>query len=742
MSRVIIVSNRLPVTLKVSRKGAELVPSAGGLATALRAWHHESGGPWVGWTGHAGALDGDMFSAARETMAAEGMVPVTLTSADVAGYYQEFSNGVIWPLFHYLLDRLPEADGGWRAYQRVNEKFADTIAACYRPGDIVWIHDYHLMLVPSLLRQRIPDARIGFFLHIPFPASEVFRILPRRSEILEGMLGADLIGLHTWGYVRHFTTAALHVLGVEPNVDRLRYNGREVMLKALPIGIDGATFAALAATEEVKAEAAAIRRESNGRRILLGVDRLDYTKGLPQRFMAIERLLARAEWRDRLRLIQVAVPTRDDIASYRGFKRSIEQVVGRINSEYGSIGALPVHYLHASVSVKRLVALYLAADVMVVTPLRDGLNLVAKEFVASRIDDDGVLVLSEFAGASAELGEALVVNPYDVLGVAQAIERALTMTPESRAVRMHAMRTHVLANTVDRWADEFIRALDSASGTSSRPSPALTPRQLYRQLEPLQRARPLVLLLDYDGTLQPIAQAPTLARPDSAVLHLLRRLGERPHTLVHVISGRPRDVLERWLGHLPVALWAEHGFWYRPRGEVDWIATAPLQNGWHDKVEAIVRRFTTATPGSVMEIKSASLAWHYRMADPEFGLRQAHELRMLLGDALSNQPLEVRDGKKVLEVRLTGAHKGLPIEQILAAAGPSASIIAVGDDDTDEDMFTSLPPGAAGVHVGHGPSRATYRLPDPAAVREWLRLVAAEREVAATVLAEASAAQR
>lgn len=724
-SRVIIVSNRLPVTLKSAGGQIEIVPSSGGLATALRGWHQKIGGPWVGWTGHTGSLDGEHFSAARDALAADGLVPIELSSADVSGYYADFSNGVLWPLCHYLLDRVPVAEHDWRTYQAVNARFADAVAGCYRPGDIVWVHDYHLMLVPRLLRARIPDARIGFFLHVPFPSSEVFRILPWRAELLDGMLGADQIALHTYGYLRHLTMAVLHILGVEPNVDRLRYKGREVRLKALPIGIDGARFAALAATPEVRVEADAIRHESRGRRILLGVDRLDYTKGLPRRLLAFERLLARPEWRDRVRLIQVAVPTRSGVESYRGFKRSVEALVGRINGEYGSIEALPVHYLHGTVPFSRLVALYLAADVMVVTPVRDGLNLVAKEFVASRVDDDGVLVLSELAGAATELGEALVVNPYDVDGMADTLDQALTMPPAHRAARMRALRVRVLANSVDRWAEEFSTALASTPVTAFCGEDTISPRALHEQCASRVGLGPLVLVLDYDGTLQPIAPTPDLAQPDEALLELLRRLADRAGTCVHVISGRPRDVLERWLGDLPIDLWAEHGFWHRPLGRVDWIAAAPLPEGWREKVQPIVAHFTAATPGSSVEVKSASLAWHYRLADPEFGARQAHELRMLLGDALSNQPLEVREGKKVLEIRLRGVHKGMPIAQIVVTAGPSALVIAVGDDATDEDMFAALPASGAGVHVGDEPSRAAYRLASPSSVREWLELVVA-----------------
>jgi trehalose 6-phosphate synthase/phosphatase len=254
---------------------------------------------------------------------------------------------------------------------------------------------------------------------------------------------------------------------------------------------------------------------------------------------------------------------------------------------------------------------------------------------------------------------------------------------------------------------------------------AVTPNELRERLTPLLNGSPRVLLLDYDGTLQPIAAIPDLARPDADLLHLLQRLGTRPDTIVHVISGRPRDVLDRWLGQFPFALWAEHGFWHRPAGTVEWVATAPLRAGWRDKVEPIVARFTDATPGSSTEFKSASLSWHYRLADPEFGRQQAQELRKQLVTALRHEPLEAREGKKVIEVRSRSAHKGLPIRLILEESGPSAVLIAVGDDTTDEDMFAAIPANGASVHVGNEPTLANYRLADPEAVRQWLNLIIA-----------------
>jgi len=421
-----------------------------------------------------------------------------------------------------------------------------------------------------VLRAALPEARIGCFLHIPFPSSEVFRILPWRREILAGLLGADLLGFHTFAYMRHFVASLLHVEGVEVDIDRLVVGDREVRLGAFPMGVDAEGLDALARDP--------------------GVD------------------------------------------SYQRFRRQVEEGVGHINGAYGTLRSTPVHYLHRSVSRERLVALYCAADVMLVTPLRDGMNLVAKEFVASRVNDDDVLLLSEFAGASAELDGAVVVNPYDVDAVAESLHRALSKAAPERRTRMQGLRRRVQEHDVHAWARGFIDALERARPFARRPLP-VSDAELHAVLVEARRTAPVRLLLDYDGTLVPFAQSPELAAPDEDVIALLRALAARPDVAVDIVSGRPPDTLDAWFGDLAISLWAEHGFWHRPLAERRWEAAAPSSQDWIARVRPILTQFTTSTPGSRIEEKTASIAWHYRGAPREFGARQAHELRMLL-DAL------------------------------------------------------------------------------------------------------------
>jgi trehalose 6-phosphate synthase/phosphatase len=720
MARLLIVSNRLPVTVRTDELGLSLERSAGGVATGLCGPHESGDGLWIGWPGDVASLDAARREELDRRLAGLRLVPVHLSREEVERYYEGFSNGILWPLFHYLSSQLPLAIENWDAYEAANERFAEVVAERHRPGDLVWVHDYQLMLVPELLRRRVPGARIGFFLHIPFPASEVFRTLPHRERLLRGLLGADLIGFHTASYMRHFESSLLRLLGVSTELNRVQVDGREVHLGVFPLGIDAQAFAAMAADASMDAEVRTLRGEANAK-LLLGVDRLDYTKGIPRRLLAFERLLERhPELCGHLRLLQIAVPSREGVKAYQDFRDETDALIGRIHGAFATPHWVPIHYLHHGVSPRELVALYRAADVMLVTPLRDGMNLVAKEFVASRTDEDGVLVLSEFAGAASEMAEAIHVNPFDIDGTADAYHRALTMPPAQRRARMRSLRKRVAMNDVQRWTRRFLAALEEVpvQSASAAPSP---PSAIASVVERLRKAQHALLLLDYDGTLVPFAPTPELAAPDPALLELLGALARRPGAEVHVISGRSRETLEAWLGEAPVGLHAEHGYWSRERGATEWIGHEQPGLEWRGAVLDIFEDFATRTPGSLIEEKTASLAWHYRSADPEFGEVQARELLVHLREILSNVPVEVVPGSKVIEARPHGVHKGCIVQRLLVSAQPGAAILALGDDRTDEDLFAALPEDAFAVHVGPGASRAPLRLAGVAEARRLLR---------------------
>ena len=728
MPRLLIVANRLPVTVKATETGVEVQKSSGGLATGLLRPHEQSGGLWIGWTGAPEQLTAQQQSELDQQLADMRLVAVPLSAEQVTRYYEGFSNGVLWPLFHYLLDQVPLHVRDWEPYVQVNEHFAEIVAQRYQPGDLIWVHDYQLLLLPGLLRQRLPEAKIGFFLHIPFPSEELFRTLPERDRLLRGLLGADLVGFHTPAYLRHFAASLTQILGLNVDIDRVQLADREVRLGVFPMGIDAATFIGLANDAGVQEEARALRGDGSVR-LMVGVDRLDYTKGIPRRLLAYEKMLQNhPDLREKVRLIQVAVPSRTGVEAYQEFRSVVDELVGRINGDFGTPRWVPVHYIFRGLSAPELVALYCAADVMLVTPLRDGMNLVAKEFAASRVDGDGVLVLSEFAGASWELPEAIQVNPYDVDGTAESCYRALMMGAEERRNRLGPLRARVEAYDVHRWAATFLEQLETVTRpapASPRPAGSLAARQALQAR--LQDSEDLLVLLDYDGTLVPYTPTPELARPDSGLLELLRELAARPRTETHVVSGRAREAMEHWLGTLPIALHAEHGFWSRGPEGGGWAATGEIGGGWREPALAILRDITARTPGSLIEVKAVALAWHYRMADQDSGPRRANELRLHLTQLLSNQPVEILAGHKVIEIRPYGIHKGRIVPPLSPERAAVTTILAIGDDRTDEDLFAAVPPDAITIRVGPGATRARFRLDGVPSVRALLQsLVEAE----------------
>ncbi len=729
---LILVANRLPVSVDLSGGQVTIRPSGGGLATGMRGLAKAEQTSWVGWPGATPESD-DQRSELEAQLGEHSATPVYLSAQEAERFYEGMSNSVIWPLFHYLVDRMPLFVQDFAEYRAVNERFADAVCAQAGEDDTIWIHDYHLLLLPGILRQRLPHARIGFFLHIPFPSSEIFRLLPHREDLLRGLLGANLIGFHTYSYARHFADALLGNLGIEPELDRVDVDGRNVSIGVFPMGIDVATFERLANAPELPARVAELRRAQGVEHLLLGVDRLDYTKGIPRKLLAMERLLERSpQYRGKVRLLQIAVPSRENVAEYKSLRSEVEGLVGRINGSSGSLHDAPIHYLYQPVHQDDLAASYRAADIMVVTPLRDGMNLVAKEYVASRTDGDGVLVLSELAGAASELGEALTVNPYDVESMARILDRALCMPEAERRERMTALRDKVHARPVELWASSFVAALE----TGER---APEPRDLrhndaeLESLADILAAQPeVVLTLDYDGTLVPIARNPDLAVPDSALAELLGMLASLRGVRVCVVSGRAQSSLAAWLGKLPIDLVAEHGVWSKRAGVAAWKCHIdPSTLGWLGDARGILQTYVERAPGAFLEEKTAGLAWHYPNVDPYLGVHLARELRLHLVRHFAQLPVAILAGRKVLELRPQGLDKGAAVRDSLVLFAGNPAVAAAGDDRTDEDLFAALPEGALSLCAGTLATRAGYRVSGPEQIRRFLRRFAEARAQAA-----------
>ena len=722
-SKLLIVSNRLPVTIRQDDDGEIAIDrSAGGLATALARAHTEEDSVWIGWPG-------DCFddSATQEHITAllheqYRCLPVFLSQEDIDGFYYGFSNRALWPLFHYFESYFVYDEEAWESYVKVNRLFCDAIVEHARGDELIWVHDYQLFLLPGMLRQHLPEARIGFFLHIPFPSSELFRILPCREALLRGLLGADLIGFQTFNYMQNFLWSVYRVLGIDAETGFLPFGGRQIAFGVHPIGIDPQQFLTAIHTDPDTQEELARLNESIGeRKLLLGMDRLDYSKGIPARLRAYRRLLAaHPEWHERVTLLQVAVPSREQVPAYQELKRQVDELVGEINGVYATTAWTPVQYVHRNLPFPQICALLRRADVALVTPLRDGMNLVAKEYVACQEDQPGALIIAEFAGASSEMGEAFFVNPYDEEGMAARIYEVLSQPDAVLSERMTTLHKRVCTHTVDVWADKFLGALTGIP--QSRHSRTLTRQEYCSMLAAYRQAHRRVFLLDYDGTLSPLVGLRHHAAPDPEVVELLHDLQGDTRNVVAVISSRDRDILEQWLGKCGCFLAAEHGAWFFDPATRAWQGQMEeLSDDWKSAVRPLLEHVVEQTPGSVLEEKQYSLAWHYRLADPEFALWQARELSSQLQGMLAGSELQVQSGHKVVEVKWAKVHKGLAASHVLEQASAADFILAIGDDHTDEDLFAAVPDDQWTVKVGMGVSSARFALFSPAEVIQLLR---------------------
>ena len=719
-----MLSNRLPFEARRRAGRLTLTRSPGGLVSALDPVLEQTGGSWIGWAGisdeelrKAGGLPRPKARGIRYTA-------VQLSQREVAQHYGQFSNRTLWPVFHYFLEHASYEAPSWAAYDRVNERFA-RVAVERAPDDaLFWIHDYQLLRTPFHLRRLRPAAAIAFFLHIPFPAADVFRVVPWSRLLVRGMLGADYIGFHTATYAAHFLTAAERLLGCE--VDRpkglIQHEGRTVATGAHPVGIDAA------AMEQLARAAGTGGRPTAGERGVLGVDRLDYTKGIQQRLQAVERFFElHPEHRGRVVFTQVAVPSRERVPEYGRLKREIDENVGRINGRFAGPDWAPIRYLSRSLDQATLAGLYARAEVALVTPLRDGMNLVAKEFVAAQVGAPGVLVLSELAGAAEELQEAIHVNPFDVEGMAAAIDSALRMPTEERRARMAALRDRVRVGDAKSWADRFLADAEVAArrGKASAPTPV---EQLTRRLEPwlAQRDRTAVLL-DFDGTLTPIVEHPDRARLSRAAERALRTVAGARHLEVALVSGRALEDLRGRVPDVGLTLVGNHGLELEGPG-IRW--QHPEAAAWEAGLEAAARAMEGLdAPGAWVERKGLTLSWHVRQVEAG---RHAELLKK--GEGLVRaQGLRSVVGKQVLEARPpVDWHKGRAVLYLLThrygEEWPTrVRALYLGDDTTDEDAFLSLRGIGRSIRIG-GPdpsSAADHGLPDTEAVHRLLHWLAA-----------------
>ena len=784
--RVLVVANRLPIRARRDARTARWTfdTAPGGLATALRGIATDVQFVWVGWLG-ADVPPAEQPRVAERLMREHGCYPVFLDAQLVDRYYNGFCNDVLWPLFHYV--PLPAYQAGaekkfdallWEAYKEANARFADAVLEVWSAGlpnetdstgqvpDYVWVHDYHLMRLPLELRRRDPRVSVAWFLHTPFPSSEIYRILPYRRELLEGLLHADLVGFHTYDYARHFLSSCSRVLDVSTTTPKgIEFGGRFCSIGVFPIGIDPLLIRNKLRSRAVRRRTAELGATFKGRKVLIGVDRLDYIKGMPHKLLAFELFLARnPSWVGKVTLIQVGVPTRTEVVEYQALAKHVNELVGRINGVYGTLEYSPIHYINQSIPQDELIAIYHLADACLITSVRDGMNLVSHEYVAAQeaFDEDdtevdepfvkegpGALVLSEFAGSAQSLSGAIRVNPWNTDELARAIHDALTLTRVERELRWAKLHRYVSSNTASYWAKSFI---DEFRDVCEHPPllPKLPKLPAGKILQTYSRASRRLIVTDYDGTLTQVQSLPRLATPAPVVTQLLATLARDPRNTVYVVSGRERRFMEKWLGRLKGGLAAEFGFCHRAPGSDEWTSLGrDLDTSWKDVVRPIMTYFSERTPGTYIESKESSLAWHYRDADPHFGAWQAKDMQIHMEDVMSTLPLEIIQGNKLVEVRHVGVNKSLVLEEVLRQ-GPRNGyeeqvavdednmedfdfVLCVGDDRSDEDMYQLLKswharkgeanetPDLYNVRIGPGATSAEFCLESVVELRKILR---------------------
>ena len=699
-SRLVIVSHQLPLSLRKSDGRWITEANSSGLANAMKPVLQKYPGIWIGGPGDIPQNHDEHRQAAlRQWAGSHHCIAVDLPAEIAAAIHQGYANQALWPVFHYYPSQLRFDARDWDTYVEANRIFCRRVVKEYQPGDRIWINDHHLVLLPQMLREALPDAAVGFFLHIPFPSPEVFPVLPRREEVLQGLLGADLLAFQTHGDLQQFRSSLLRVLGIESRIADVAVGGRQVRLEALPIGIAPEEFSGLLESGRTKAYYDEWIARYAGRKVVLAVDLLDYTKGVAERLRAYARLLrSAAELREAVVLIQIAMPPSEGIDNYQDLRTEVNRLVGEINGDFGTPDCRLVVYINRVIAREELAALYQLADVCWIGSLRDGMNLVSKEYVACKRDGNGVLLLSEFAGAAAEMGEGLMINPFDKDRTAEVVVRALTLDEKERRDRMCALHTRVTRNNVFHWAERFLAALDESAAARGLNADNEPTRLRFTEIrEAYARAAHRLLILDYDGTLVPFADNPQQAAPPPAVLTTLAELASDRRNLLALVSGRRAHEIDRWFGTVE-GLWliAEHGAeWKRPDSSSWEMVRSPIPADWKLSVMPILDHFVDRTPGSFVEEKEYSLVWHYRLTEPEFGAWLANELVSMLEAMLAETELRAFRGAKIVEVKPIWANKGEVFERLSERLGkgqpPFDFLFAAGDDRTDEDLFERCP---------------------------------------------------
>jgi len=704
-----IISNRLPVTVVKNETGFHLAPSTGGLATALESVYRQQECSWIGWPGII-AENKDEENIIRQLLEPLNCIPVFLSHTEHDAYYNGFSNTILWPLFHYHPGHCLFNPLYWESYRKVNSHFAEIASQYIEPRDFVWIHDYQLMLVPLYLQHT----HSSYFHHIHFPAPQVFGIIPWRSELLKGLLNCRHLVFQTRKDADNFKQACEHYIVQDGAAFEKAFP--HIKVSHHPISIDAHAFSETAAGTEVMETVKKLRKNDDGQKMILSVDRLDYSKGILERLTAFRVLLeTHREYHGNIILVMVIVPSRTNIPSYQQHKQEVDELAASINAAFADPFWRPVHYHYHAMDRSTLCAYYVAADICLVTSLRDGLNLVAKEYIACRNEYDGVLILSEMAGAAEELRYALKIHPYDSAQIAAALHYALHMQKDEMRARMRSLREKVFSYTVYDWLHSLFRELyclyDELDYVFERDFHSGILNQLMVQFK---KARERFLLLDYDGCLRDFEAHACKALPTTQILELLQRLLLLPDTHVYLVSGRSMDDMEKWFGNERIHLIAEHGAWYKNgTGQGDWIPLLDTYPADMSELLKLLQKYESRIPGSYIEKKKVGYCLHFRACKPEDVTSNLDELvsAFISYLDLTGAPFRFTVSPTQFEILPYNCNKGSGIRSCIRFP-ENAFIMAAGDDDTDEDMFAVLPKKAFTFKIGRKETRARIRIPE------------------------------
>jgi len=707
VGKTIIISNRLPV--KIEQENNELVykASEGGLATGLNSVFKQGNNLWVGWPGLA--IEKSKEQEVDSNLIKRHMKPVFLSSEEIEDFYEGFSNETLWPNFHYFNQYTVYKEELWLAYQRVNQKFAEILSEELEDDDTVWIHDYQLLLLPQLIRAISPNATIGFFLHIPFPSYESFRLLPWRRALLNGMLGADFLGFHTYDDMRHFLSSVNRLAGLGNSNGTIKVKNRLIKADALPMGIDYEKYAASAQDPETLAREARYRKSIGTVKLILSIDRLDYSKGITQRLRAFELFLSKYPYfKEKVSLFMVVVPSRDSVSKYKQLKEEIDLLVGRINGQFSKLNWTPIHYFYRSFPLPALSAFYRISDVALVSPMRDGMNLVCKEYVASRLDKKGVLILSEMAGASKELSDAIIVNPNDIHQLVEAMHKALTMPEELQIESINSMQKSLKRYNIHAWVKLFMDELANVKKEQSHLKTRLIDNQLSEEIKhDYKQSEERLIFLDYDGTLVGFNENPDDSKPDQELIEILDYLTKDKKNHIVIISGRGRQSLEEWMKPYSLDIVAEHGVWIKRMGK-PFKTLLKINASWKKETLSLLERYVNRTPGSFVEEKDYSLVWHYRKVETGLGEVRTRELTSHLKYMTANENLDVLEGDMIVEIKNSEINKGKAAQKLMKIYPEADFLLALGDDFTDEDTFKAMPEEAYTIKVGTSASEAKF----------------------------------